>query len=92
MVTKTSTITKYLNSTIQCSQAFKYYLQDLINYFMRSTLFWDYKQHRMAVPHRRFGTTYQSHLQVFFLDCLNLEYETFRLSRNVGMELQFYTL
>ena len=30
---------------------------------MRSALFWDVMQHMMVIPYRRFGTTYQSHLQ-----------------------------
>jgi hypothetical protein len=30
---------------------------------LRFTLFWDITQRRMVILHRRFGTTYQSHLQ-----------------------------
>ena len=30
---------------------------------MRSALSWDFTQERMAIPYRRFGTTYRSHLQ-----------------------------
>jgi hypothetical protein len=30
---------------------------------VRSELFWDVTQRRVVIPHRRFGTTYRSHLQ-----------------------------
>ena len=36
------------------------------NWFtLRFTLFWDITQRIVAIPHRRFGTTYRSHLIVF---------------------------
>jgi hypothetical protein len=56
---------------------------------MRSAFFWDFRQLRMVIPYRRFGTTYQSHIQAF-LGVLNLEDETDILSLNVGMELPQY--
>ena len=31
--------------------------------YMRSALFWLITQHRVAIPYRRFGTAYRSHLQ-----------------------------
>jgi hypothetical protein len=61
---------------------------------MTSSFFCDVTQRRLVVSYRRFGTTYQSHLQgqrglnrssqVVFLDRLTLEYGTSRLLRNVG--------
>ena len=51
---------------------------------MRSALFWDFTQRRMVVCCRRFGTTYQSHLQG------TLEDGTDRFSRNVGNKVLFY--
>jgi hypothetical protein len=38
---------------------------------MRCALFWDFTQRRMVLPYRRFGTTYQSHLdKSSSLNCL----------------------
>jgi len=53
---------------------------------MRSALFWDVMQRRVIISHRRFGTNYLSHIQgsktpKSFLDFLNLEVSTDRLSR-----------
>jgi len=31
--------------------------------YMLSALFWNFRQRRLAVSYRRFGTTYRSHLQ-----------------------------
>ena len=42
----------------------------------------------MVVPYRRFGPIFK--VQAVQVDCLTLEDETDRLSRNVGMELPFY--
>ena len=57
---------------------------------MRSALFCNIMQRRVIIPYRRFGTTYQYHLQgprspkrIHFL---NLEDGTNRLSRDVGAE------
>ena len=52
---------------------------------MRIALFWAFAQQVVPITYRRFGTTYQSHLQV------TLEDGTDRLSRNVGIELTLLT-
>jgi hypothetical protein len=61
---------------------------------MRSTLFWDFAQRTVVIPHRRFGTTYRSHIKGLSshedLDCLTFKDGTDRLSQNVSMELTFY--
>jgi hypothetical protein len=48
---------------------------------IRSALFWNITWRRVVIIYRRFGTTYQSHLQVHNLD---LEDGNDTLSRNVG--------
>jgi hypothetical protein len=52
-----------------------------------SELFWDITQRRMVIIYRRFGITYRSYLEGFFLDFLTLEDGTDMLYRNVGKEL-----
>jgi len=44
---------------------------------------WDVTQHRFVVGHRRFGTTYQSHLQGSSVS---------RLFGNIGNQLLTYTV
>jgi hypothetical protein len=36
--------------------------QSLWNFYSRSALFWDITRRRVVTVHRRFGTTYRSHL------------------------------
>jgi len=31
--------------------------------FLKSAIYWDLAQRRMAIPYRRFGTTFRSHLR-----------------------------
>jgi hypothetical protein len=57
---------------------------------------WDITQHIMAIPCRRFRTTYRSHFSrvdkiPFFFDFFNLEDGTDRMSRNVSKNYH-YTL
>jgi len=49
-----------------------------------SSLFWDFTQHRVVVPCRRFGTIYRPHLQ----RSRSLD----RLSRNIGKELPLWAV
>jgi hypothetical protein len=58
---------------------------------MKSVLFWDIMQRRVALLYRRFGTTYRSHLQGSRnqedFDFFTIEDGTDTLSRNVGKGL-----
>jgi hypothetical protein len=61
---------------------------------LRTALFWGVTQRRVVILYRRFGTTYQSHLQgsrsqrrKLVLEFLTLENGTDTLSRNVGKGL-----
>jgi hypothetical protein len=64
---------------------------NLYTYVLRSALFWVITKRILAIPYRRFGTTFRSHLQgqeiQFFFNLLTLEDGRDRLSRNVGKEL-----
>jgi hypothetical protein len=71
-------------------QCFRYpWFQASASKQMRSELFWDFRQRRMVIPYRRFGTTYQTRIQAF-LGVLTLEDGTDILSRNVGKKLPLY--
>jgi len=55
---------------------------------MRTALFWVITQRVVVVSYQRFGTTYLAHLHGSRIkENLSLEYETGRLSRNVGTKL-----
>ena len=49
-----------VNCYKQCRRNLVYWLNSL---WMRSALFWDITQPMLAIPYRRFGTTYESHLK-----------------------------
>lgn len=57
--------------------------------WMRSEIFWHVPQNRLVISYRHCGKK-PSVLSSRFLDCLNLEYRTDRLSRNVGTELPWH--
>ena len=59
-----------------------------VSVWLRSSLFWYVTQLRVVPAYRRFGIicrsqTQSSHSPILFLDCLNIEVGTDRLSRNV---------
>jgi hypothetical protein len=54
--------------------------------FLRTALFWVVTQRVVVIPHRRFGTTYRSHLHGSKIE-KRLEDGSDRLSRNGGKEL-----
>ena len=58
-----------------------------INSTLRFALFWDITQRRVAIPYRRFGTTYPPQRKGSKRNSLALEDRTHTLSRNVGKEL-----
>jgi hypothetical protein len=54
---------------------------------LRNALFWAITQRAVATACRRFGRTYFSHLCIFFLGFLTLEFGAEKLAQNFGKEL-----
>jgi len=59
-------------------------MKNQYNIHLRSMLFWDVRQHRLAVIYRRFGTNFRHHLQESSIPRRTLEDVIDTLSRNVG--------
>ena len=54
---------------------------------LRSALFWAITQRAVATPYQRSGTTYFSHLCIYFLGFLTLEFGAVKFAQNVDKEL-----
>jgi hypothetical protein len=73
----------------KCYNHFKSaWLQSSVAKYIRTALFWDIAQRVVAIPYRRFGTTFPSYFQGWRV--LSLEEGADLLSRNVGKLLPIY--